>query len=417
MCRRVFPRLCAAVCALFLFSSNLHGENFGLLHQSITLERNLPPRIQLGSRTIAVAIQPVKNLPPNLSLDLQADIESILAKSTSNAQVVLVKPQVLVYCTITAYGKPGIAQSTANKITSWSAEGQMTVVVHIMNTANMGVLDTDTVTGRVFEQGDTGNIAFDGWRPHRKTPEPIPSELAIDTKVVANAAQQIASDVVNTNESIHVFLARGGALDGADKFAEGSLWQRDLETLETMPVESDPKKEAYRLYDIGVANEALGYQAQDRSAAVRYLQQASNDYEKALDALPGEKYFIEPQQRIIAALKHYDRPAPAPTPPVQIAATQPARVVPVGGTGTPGPAAGDSAAGPLTDAAVIEMARAHMDEGNILDNIEHAPAVQFDLGYAAQIQLTKAGVTGRELIAMKRRARASTGSAHGTSAR
>jgi hypothetical protein len=84
--------------------------------------------------------------------------------------------------------------------------------------------------------------------------------------------------------------------------------------------------DAYRLYDVGVAYEALGYGADDPKQAVTYLQKASTNYGKAIDSNPGEKYFIAPQKRIETALAHYSKleaearsasapPAEAPSAP------------------------------------------------------------------------------------------------------
>ena len=40
---------------------------------------------------------------------------------------------------------------------------------------------------------------------------------------------------------------------------------------------------------------------------MKFLDQASIDYGKAIDSNPGEKYFVEPQKRIESALAHYEK--------------------------------------------------------------------------------------------------------------
>ena len=64
--------------------------------------------------------------------------------------------------------------------------------------------------------------------------------------------------------------------------------------------------------------------------------------------------------------------------------------------------------------ALIEnlMIAAHIDEANIIDNIQHAPDVHFDLSVQGQVYLSQHGVTGRVLTAMKTRARSGPSSAH-----
>ena len=161
--------------------------------------------------------------------------------------------------------------------------------------------------------------------------------------------------------------------------------------METLPPYPDPKLDVYRLYNIGVANEALAYQAQDPKSAIKYLQQASTDYGKALDTRPDEKNFLDPQNRIKSALNHYE----------QIGKI-------VSGASGADPFAGrtKAAAEPaITDDDVIEMVKGHIDEANIMDTIQNAAEVNFDLGPKGQVKLTQAGVSGRVLLAMKQRAR------------
>ncbi len=81
--------------------------------------------------------------------------------------------------------------------------------------------------------------------------------------------------------------------------------ERALETYETAPPFPKPEDDAYRLYDIGVAYEALAYQSEDQKATMKYLDQAAINYGKAIDAKPDEKYFVEPQKRIETAIAHY----------------------------------------------------------------------------------------------------------------
>ena len=66
-------------------------------------------------------------------------------------------------------------------------------------------------------------------------------------------------------------------------------------------------EDAYRLYNVGVAYEALAYQAEDETTAMKFLDEAAINYGKAIDAKPAEKYFLEPQKRIETAIEHYKK--------------------------------------------------------------------------------------------------------------
>jgi hypothetical protein len=218
---------------------------------------------------------------------------------------------------------------------------------------------------------------------------------------------------VNTTEQVEVNLARGGGLDEPVKLGESKLWTRALESLETMQPFGTPEEDAYRLYDIGVANEALAYSSEDVNKARTYLQEAAINYGKAIDAKPTEKYFLEPQNRIDTALAHYkvlsDEPKMAsgdPPPPAHSSGQERAAASSHESSG------GSASADALTNDQIIEMVSARMDEANVLDTIHHAPAVHFDLSVQGQIYLTQHGVNGRVLSAMKARARGSEGPVH-----
>jgi len=211
------------------------------------------------------------------------------------------------------------------------------------------------------------------------------------TYLVNDAARQIAAYLVNTTEVLTVPLAVGGALNGPDKFAVNGLWPRYREALGEMQPFSDAKAEGYRQYDIGVANEGQAYDATENKAAMKYLEQASIAYGKALDANPGEQAFLDSQGRIKAALEHYE----------DIGKTTP--------LSTAGPLTTSLGEKPAEDAMtnndVIDMVTAHLDEKNILDTIQNAQAVNFDLSPKGQIALSKAGVNGNVIMAMKNKAR------------
>jgi hypothetical protein len=54
------------------------------------------------------------------------------------------------------------------------------------------------------------------------------------------------------------------------------------------------------------------------------------------------------------------------------------------------------------------MAKAGIDDKNLIDTINTAPAVNFDLSVAGQVNLAKNGVKGAVLTAMKQRAKKTT---------
>jgi hypothetical protein len=63
------------------------------------------------------------------------------------------------------------------------------------------------------------------------------------------------------------------------------------------------------------------------------------------------------------------------------------------------------AADALTNADVIAMVAAKLDQGNIIDTIKTSSAVKFDLSAKGQIDLAKGNVNGQIIAAMKQKAR------------
>ena len=55
----------------------------------------------------------------------------------------------------------------------------------------------------------------------------------------------------------------------------------------------------------------------------------------------------------------------------------------------------------MTNEQVISMVSAGLDEANMIDTIQHAKAVNFDLSVQGQVDLSKNKVTGRVITAMK----------------
>jgi hypothetical protein len=193
---------------------------------------------------------------------------------------------------------------------------------------------------------------------------------------------------------VDVLLARG-KLDDQNKLAEAGLWDRLLEPLETMTPLPTPEEDAYRLYNIGVAYEALGYKAEDSKTARKFLDNAAIHYGKAIDANPGEKYFLEPQNRIQTALAHYRKLEG------QAATAAASRS---GGTPQSAPAPAAAEEGALTNDQVIALAKAGMDQQNLIATIKQASAVNFDFSVEGQLRLVQNGINGPVLAAMRERA-------------
>lgn len=350
------------------FSGN---PSFGsiITRKKVQLQRKLPPVTDVKGKTITVKTHP----EGGPAAELQSTIENLLSRSDSGVRVEGNNPDILIDGRISQYEEPKYVSSGTGKNETSTLVGGMTVVFRITEPRTNHVLAAGVASSEISAPAKNSTLTnlFHSSGKKYTTGE--------EAELVSDVSRQVASYLVVTNENVQAMLATGKELENGDKLAESYLWTRALEAFETAPKYQDAKLDAYRIYNIGVANEALAYQAENAAVAIKYLEEASTDYGKALNDNPGEKYFLEPQNRIKAALAHY--------------------------TSAPGgrPASKEEAAGekPLSDEDVIAMAQAHVDEALMLDAIRSAAAVQFDLSVKGLITLSKGGVSSRVVTAMK----------------
>lgn len=407
------------------------GQGFGNLvvnRKKVVLERKLPPTGHIEGTTFKVVVE-AKGMQGDLATDLKSTLESLLIRNDARLRSDDTHPDTVISCRITSYSTPQPQMTSQTAVTTKKnvlqnepmerVSGLLTVSFQAKDRAGRS-LAADTITAK-FDQEYSATGAQTGIlhsMTHTAThlvkggsdDDTPPTTEELHNKLIQEAAQQIAADLVNTTEQLEVYLAHGGALDPAVKLMEAKLWPRALEELETMPPLPSPEEDAYRIYDLGVVNEALAYDAQDVQKARKDLQDASTDYGKAIDAKPTEKYFIQPQTRIETALAHYkilsnEKPSPStasaevttPAPPSKAAAVV-----------APAPASPAPSSAAMTNDQVIAMVSAGLDEANVIDTIQHAKSVNFDLTANGEVNLAKNKVSNRIISAMKARARGAT---------
>jgi hypothetical protein len=402
------------------------AQNFGgaFQHKKIVLVRKLPPTGHIDGSSFAVKVVGV-GIPPDVTANLQSTIESVMVANDPRLRSVTgtERPDAVINVQVTTYNQPPPAVTRQSGFSFTKKPAPQETVTHVtgMIAANFNAQDVrgsrsiaaNTVTAK-YDQEFTAQVAqpastqpsltgiFASHLPKlpgsssqgpnsSQDADTPPTPVELKDLLVQTAALEIASHLVNTSEQVSVDLARGGGLDDADRLMDQKLWTRALEQLETMPPFGNPEDDAYRQYDLGVVNEALAYQAEDVTKAKRYLQEASIDYGKAIDAKPSEKGFLGPQTRIDTALAHY-----------KVLGDQMAASAAAANSAASAGSAGDT----LTNEDVISMVGAKLDDANIIDTIQHAGSVKFDLSAKGQVDLAKNGVKGTIIAAMKQRSRA-----------
>ena len=433
--------LVACSCWAQSFSSGLAGK------KKVVLHRKLPAAVKLdGISTFGVAGDAKAKDQADVAQSLTDILITELQKNDKRLQESKNSPQMVISFTITRYeiAPPQTSMRSESALQKghmvqvpkqyYRMIGALEVSYQAKDQKSGQALDSQNLSAKYNREFESGtNQATDkslgtkftdpfkklaGKKVEDEGTPPTPIELR--QKLIRDAVTQIAARLVSTDEIVDVLLAHGKQLDSANKLAESALWSRYLETLETMTPFSDPREDAYRIYNIGVANEALGYQAEDHKTASKFLQEAAISYGKAIDARPDEKYFLEPQTRIETAVTYYKKldeqrvaTQEKPTTQAADAATAPK----AGSTKTatvssatnakdkPTSTASRASAPGLTNQKVIDMMKGGVDEENIIATIREARSVQFDLSPDAQIQLAQNGVKGKVLAAMRERSR------------
>jgi len=425
---RLRPLLISLLVTALMPRAIAPAQNFGGAFQrkKIVLVRKLPPTGHIDGSTFMVKVVGA-GIPADVMANLQSTIESVIVANDPRLRSVTgtERSDAVINVQVTSYAQPpptvtrqagySFTKKPAPQETVTHVTGMITANFNAQNVRGNRSIAANTVTAK-YDQEFTAQVAQPASTPPSLTgifashipklpgssgsnqsssptqeADTPPTAVELKDLLVQTAALEIASHLVNTSEQVSVDLARGGGLDDADRLMDQKLWTRALEQLETMPPFANPEEDAYRQYDLGVVNEALGYQAEDVTKAKKYLQEASIDYGNAIDAKPSEKGFLSPQTRIDTALAHY-----------KVLGDQAAASAAAANAAASASPAGDA----LTNADVISMVGAKLDDANIIDTIQHASSVKFDLSAKGQVDLAKNGVKGNIIAAMKQRSRA-----------
>ena len=447
---KVLVRAALAVSLLFAGPSLLCSQSFsggiaglgGMMKSTAKIHRKLPAVFVLPGNEVSVKVTASAPGSNTLPTNLSPLLETTLQHYDTHIVIENAKPQVLISCVITGYVPPRIQnlvhpgtaagknifgkQQAAQPGQPYTkVNGELTVSYRAQDLKSRRTLDAAVLETKINAEYEANSnsklssikIPFGKKDPTTsgKEADPAPASTEeVNERLLKAIAKDVARRVVNTDETIEVLLAKG-KLEPAAKLAQSGLWSRMLEQLESMTPFEKPEDDAYRLYDLGVAYEAMGYSAPDPKQGFKFFEQAAIDYGKALDANPGEKYFREPQNRIQTALlitkTLSERPGTgAPVENVsakvkrnQAETPEPKRVE----SARPSESANAQDAGAdsevLTNQGVIELAKSGMNDENLIANIKDAKEVDFDLSLSGQKQLMQSGVSNAVLSAMRTR--------------
>jgi hypothetical protein len=281
-------------------------------------------------------------------------------------------------------------------------EGRMSVKWEVTDVATGILLYSDRVdAGYTYEAGPDLGVG----------PIVGPSLSSVDLniaylKLVDKAASLILAQLSPTVHSEIVTLS-SGKLKEASKLLEAGLWSEALALLSGMPAFKNPKDDAYRLYSIGVAHEALAYKALDHFEKKRQLERAVDNYRRAVELKPNENMFWAPKNRaefvlwqtngLVAQVEVFEEAKK----PGSKAAASPDRIA-AGNTGLFRQTRGPVQSGPMliNNQTVVQWVKSGRSSDYITASIKHAARTQFDLSAAEVLKLRREGVNNSVLKAM-----------------
>jgi hypothetical protein len=320
---------------LALSAMLLGAQGFGwfINHKTITLERKLPAAVQLPGNSFTVKTSAQNPQFKDAANKLQAALETELIRFNSQLTLDTEKPDTVITVSVMNFSIPPpratadpyaapLAGNNQNKPaqqqpTAYTISGTLSVTYQARTRAGRSI-DAEPVTVKFSEEVNTVTRSKEMLSKMRhplksKSAEDDPQTVGDLEEILVNrTADRIAARLVTTNEHVEAMLARGPFND-ADRYAEAGQWSEFVDRLENMPPLPKPEEDAYRLYNLGLGNEALGYKAENPATARKYFETAVIDYRKAGEANPHEKHFIEPVNRIEVALEHYKKLAATTT--------------------------------------------------------------------------------------------------------
>ncbi len=331
------------VAAILLVPTLVSGQGFGGLVgikkvKEVGLKRVLPASVNLNEKRIKIIASGTSaQIPQDLLAVLQTKLVTSIQKD--NRYIVDDRnPETLLQFNVTNYYvEARTTAAVANSPACTSYTGKIEVSYQAIEVGTEAPLDSENLQYAIIQDdpkrrtGGLGNIlrgsvAGCGGTNTRATPNEARDAL-VDA-IISQMSQRAAP----FEEVLTVPLPEG-KLEPLSALATSQRWAKLLEDAEKMDPLPRPDDDAYRLYMIGLANEALAYQDTRDAAelekarrgdvtsdkakesmtqeeknfneAQTYLDKAAKAYKDALQAKPSEKEFREPDARMERAVQLY----------------------------------------------------------------------------------------------------------------
>jgi hypothetical protein len=389
------------------------AQGWGMRRIDVTLTRKLPSTITFTGSTVKVRIATTTQgrVPREVAEIFRSRLTAEVFKDPRIVEATGT-PDAIIEATINEFS----ASATAVRRSNLDLRTRRNVPVSNRMVQGQVTVSYRTLDGRTKKGLDSGNLRFAVEQEFTPTGEPyrelfqkkkgpfkrLPQNDELYQYLVDGIVMEVTKRVVSVDERITVPLPKG-KLEDASKLGAASRWGAMLEAAERMSEFPKPSDESFRQYAIGVANEALAYQETNRRRGQDLLAKAALAYKRAIQSNPDEDVFLKAQNRMatyvgpaspVATSGGEERAAPRGVTP--LAPQREARPAP--DRGSRAEAEKNSA---LTNEDVLKFVREKFSDQFLLETINGAATVDFDLSTDSLIELKRAGVSERVIRGMR----------------
>jgi len=342
--RRGYSRGTATlIVGILIVPALLAAQGFGGLAgmkkpKEATLKRILPASVNLNQKRIKVTAIGVSPAIPSVLLSILSTKLSTSIQKDNRFVIDDRNPETLLNFTVTNYYvEQKTFAATQNTPACTYYTGKIEASYQAVEVGTEAPLDSENLMFAITEEGakKTGGGGM-GSVFHRSSggcgTHATSSENEARDEIVDGLVAQMSQRAAPFEETLTVPVP-GGKLEPLSALAVSERWAKLLEEAEKTPPLIKRDDDTYRLYLIGLANEALAYQdakdaadlersrrgdiasdkakqalaqeEQDFNEAQSYLDKAAKAYKDALQGKPGEKEFRAPDARMEEAVRLY----------------------------------------------------------------------------------------------------------------
>ena len=408
-------RLTLAVATVVMLSAALDAQfRRGMLSEGteITLYPLTPPVVLLPKGTVRVEVRNGSGASARVLERVQERLARQLADNDDRLEVVADNAAVRLVATITEWKE---SRRNSTKYVSETRQvgtkevidkngKKKTEAVYEYGRNRPSVVISATAGLRIEARTADETVLADESVTHAINDEYLvdagpPSRDEIQDLLIDGVVQRGAARVTPGRQPVRVALARADAVERLNPLAQNRKWTEWMAALQALAPHKDPRREAYRAHNMAIAHEALAYEAGSTPAAIDHLQHARAMITEAVRMNGSEKYFEEPRDRIARSAEAYEKLA------AMYATAAAARPMPATSKPSPTSPAKPSSTAAMTNAEVIDLRKAGLDDENLVAAIKEAPSAQFDLSPAALKALLAAKISNQVIAAMRTRMR------------